>query len=677
MSFVVDHVRKIDGQLDHLYFSKAPSAPLSPVLSSTSAGTRYEPAAHVEDANIPRILQLQSAIQSLSTTILSGTLLHFKALQSILEQAQLERPSSERLDQGDSVFQRENDLEWLLVSKAAAQAYGLILNTLLEQTIPLSSDIWYWDEVLGSYVNTGLYSVQTSPWRFWRWGVEIYEESWRRLQNTIVSNEDVGEGQMSLSSRWRQFYGLVKDTVRDRSFADLQTRAVSPLTEYRDEVRKSRSKLKRFREMSACGLGVLMNEGLSFDIDDQGSLTSKIRSEDERDEWKTVVSKSVALMESILQNVTELELGSSEFEYTVFTTVENDPEISRHSSEDGQAMSSSASLAARLQNILQTHVPEQEAASQALIAKYGRPSRVVRYWLPATALFLSSSTLLRIFVNRRAEITAWVRDLGTTTIDFWYNWVVEPAKKVIATIRHDKDSEIAIMSKESLEGDRASLERMVVDFTKDTPTASNGVAPNESELAAIRTKVREGDLTPVLRAYENDLRKPFVGTVRGNLVRALLIQIQKTKVDVEVAMSGIDALLKSQELVFGFVGLTPGILVCLGMSRWLGGLVRGRQAGLTGRKQNQKGQMIRVLRNIDRILTAATPSNNGMLSYKEHGLLLCEVHVLRQRAQRVLPGEVHAEFLEEVGELVDITTGVDRQLRVVDRIRWAYGKWLR
>lgn len=65
-----------------------------------------------------------------------------------------------------------------------------------------------------------------------------------------------------------------------------------------------------------------------------------------------------------------------------------------------------------------------------------------------------------------------------------------------------------------------------------------------------------------------------------------------------------------------------------------------------------------------------------MLSYKEHGLLLCEVHVLRQRAQKALPGEIQAEFLEEINDLVDIRTGIDRQLRVVDRIRWAYGKWL-
>ncbi|GKZ53469.1 nuclear control of ATPase protein 2 [Aspergillus niger] len=111
-------------------------------------------------------------------------------------------------------------------------------------------------------------------------------------------------------------------------------------------------------------------------------------------------------------------------------------------------------------------------------------------------------------------------------------------------------SEIALMSRNSLEADRASLERMVVDFILDR------CEPNKNDYDAFDThvitaKVREGDLTPVLKAYENDLRSPFVGTIKGDLVRALLIQIQKTKVDVEIAIGGIDALLKSQELVFG------------------------------------------------------------------------------------------------------------------------------
>lgn len=65
-----------------------------------------------------------------------------------------------------------------------------------------------------------------------------------------------------------------------------------------------------------------------------------------------------------------------------------------------------------------------------------------------------------------------------------------------------------------------------------------------------------------------------------------------------------------------------------------------------------------------------------MLSYKDHGMLLCEAHILRQRARSVLPGEIYNELLEEVNDIVDLRTGVERQTRVVERIRWAYSKWL-
>jgi nuclear control of ATPase protein 2 len=66
-----------------------------------------------------------------------------------------------------------------------------------------------------------------------------------------------------------------------------------------------------------------------------------------------------------------------------------------------------------------------------------------------------------------------------------------------------------------------------------------------------------------------------------------------------------------------------------------------------------------------------------MLSYKDHGLLLCEVQTLRQRTTAVLPGNVVHDFLEDIHDLIDIRTGIERQLKVVQRIQWAYGKWLR
>lgn len=203
---------------------------------------------------------------------------------------------------------------------------------------------------------------------------------------------------------------------------------------------------------------------------------------------------------------------------------------------------------------------------------------------------MSSTTILRIVVNRKEEILTWIREFGQTCIDFWSNWVVEPTKKIIGTIRHDEGSEVSILSKKSLEGDRASLERMVVDFAVANP---EGPPLTESQIADLRARVREGDLTPVLKAYEKDMQRPVMGAIRGNLVNALLIQVQKTKVDVEVAMAGIDSILKSQELLFGFIGLTPGLLVTVGVYRWLRGVFSNQNSLEAWQRQ---GQLVIILR---------------------------------------------------------------------------------
>ena len=550
LTWAHSQVRQIDAQLDRLQLSSYHSAPPSPVFRTTSNEYHPLPDQGEQAQTLARISELQRVIKSLSTASSSQALLRTPQLQWLLEQARLSQTSPSGTEDGSTSEFYAHSLEWLLVSKAATQTYGIILNTLLEQTIPLSNDIWYWDEVLGSYAYSGLYTFQTSPLRFWVWSKDIYGDAKSRLDSLRSRGEGERVQHRSLADRWRQFYGLVKDSIRDRSIADFQLKAMSPITRCRAEARSKQKQLKRLRELSACGLGMLMDEALSLDTDDEGSISSRDRSDtNEKAEWKSIVAKSVALMETVLRNVTTHETGISEFEEAVFVSIDEDPEMI-HTETEGLS-SRPAVLAGKLQDILALYLPSHVAASNELASQYGKPSFITRYWLPSVVLILSSGTLLRIFFNRQAEIVTWIRDLGVTTRDFWYNWVVEPIKKVIGTIRHDKDSEIAIMSKESLQGDRASLERMVVDFAIDNSSKSNGAPLSKVEIEQLRARVREGDLTPVLKAYERDLRKPFMGTLRGDLVRALLIQVQKTKVDVEVAIGGIDALLKSQELVFG------------------------------------------------------------------------------------------------------------------------------
>lgn len=557
------------------------------------------------------------------------------------------------------------------MSKATIQLHGVVLNTLLDQIIPLSDDIWYWEDVLSSYSYSSLYAIQTSPLRLWTLSQEVYTTAKLRIRSGSLQDapgELVDSTTSGLSEQWKYFYGVVQDSIRERSFANIQRKVLSPVALCRAEARRKQAQLKRLREITASGLGVLMDEGLQFDLDED-----KAELQDQHD-LKGVVERSVALIDMVLKEVSTLDVNINDFEDKVFAGVEEDPELSVHL-EDSNAADRPAVLARRLLNIIDQTLPGHLTAMQALASDNGRPARLVRYWLPAVVGLLSSTTILRILVNRKADIVQWFVDFGVTVRDFWFNWVVEPTQKVISTIRHDKTSEIAILSKDSLKADRESLERMVVDFALDKPhfATEAGSPLNDVQIADIRSKVAEGDVTPVLRAFEKDLRSPFMGTIRGDLVRSLLIQVQKTKVDIEVAMTGIDALLKSQELVFGFVGLTPGVLVSYSFYQYL----RRTFGGRSGQRRSRKsGKAVRILRNIDRILSEARPTENNILSYKDHGLLLCEVHVLRNLVDKLMPREISREFLEDLDDLSNMK-GMQLQTRALERIRWAYARWVK
>lgn len=610
-------------------------------------------------------MQIVKGLSSTSTAVLPAIRIKHLLRQSGLAAAH-EHPGHL-----EAKSQYESDVEWLLVSKATTQTYGLILNTLLDDIIPLSHDIWYWDQVLSSYPNSSLYAMQTSPVRWWVWTRDIYQES--SLRSTLGRRANMfsrtSQSNDSIADRWKRFYGIVKETVTERSLKDAQRKLFSTVSLCRSEARRKQKQLKKLREMTASGLGVLIDEGLSFGMDDNKSDVS-----DHGMEWKGVAERSVALMDMVLRDVAKLDHRVSDFEDKVFAGVEQDPDLSIHVED---MVSKPAVMARRLLFLLEERIPDHVSATRAVVAENGRPSRFVRYWIPAGLLLISSSTILRILVNRKADIINWIRDFGVTARDFWFNWVVEPVRKVIGTIRHDSTSEIAIMSRDSLKADRESLERMVVDFAVDRPAlAGADSALNETQIADIRAKVKEGDVTPVLKAYEHDLRKPFVGAVKGDLVRSLLIQVQKTKVDLEVAISGIDALLKSQELVFGMVGLTPGILVSVAVLSYLRGMLLSNRRGLRQRGE-RVGRCVRTLRNIDRIFSEATPSQNNLLSYKDHGLLITEVHILRNlvRDGRLMPTEIEGEFLEDLDDLANLK-GIQIQLRALERIRWAYSRWL-
>ncbi|OAA61375.1 ATP synthase regulation protein NCA2 [Cordyceps fumosorosea ARSEF 2679] len=665
MTLVSDQVRRLDAYLDRLPVL----ADLTPDDTASESADQTVVAARALSS--PRIDQLLHLVQSLSSTSSSQALVPIDLVRSLLIQSDIltyHADGTTSLPPVEAKSHYENEAEWLLVTKATVQVYGAILNTLLDRIIPLSDDIWYWSEVLNSYTYSSLYTVQTSPLRLWVWTQEVYSASKTRIDSFDVrdASSDLVQAGSGMTQQWRKFYGIVRESIVERSLANVQRKVLSPLAYCRNEALKKLAELRKLREITASGLGVLMDEGLQFDSND-----GKVQLQGAH--LKGVVERSVALIDMVLKEVSALDMSIHDFEDKVFAGVEEDAELSVHI-EDTATPGRSSVLARRLLNIIDKVLPQHVSTMNQLAVANGRPHAVVRYWIPVVVGVVSSSTILRILVNRKAEIVEWITDFGATIRDFWLNWVVEPTQKIVKTIRHDATSEIAIMSRDSLKADRESLERMVVEFAQDNPQfVVEGSSITDAHVSEIRRKVAEGDVTPVLRAYEKYLKKPLAGAVTGDLVRSLLIQVQKSKVDLEVAMTGIDSLLKSQELVFGFVGLTPGVLVSIGVVRYLSAMLGGR----SGRRHSgTAGRAIRILRNIDRILSDASPTDSNMLSYKDHGLLLCELHVLRSLTTKLLPRSVQQDFLEDLDDLANIK-GISFQAKALARIRWAYARWLR
>ncbi|BFZ61364.1 Nuclear control of ATPase protein 2 [Saitoella coloradoensis] len=619
MTLVTDKVRELTNQIDR--------------IAATSFVASF--ATEHAESTIPH---LQSLIQHLEL----GNARKLPSLDHISKTLRAAEPPVASTDAtAETTPTQDEELQWLLLARCAIVVYGTFLDRLFDQTLPISRDLLYWDRVLSSRLWTSLYVVQTTPERVYTLGKAVWDEAVE--QGHLVMAQSQGQSQLAFFTS--AFRGALGDRAMFRKFAfptlPKATDSVLSLgTLLRGEMRARRRKLRSVREVQAAGLGLLVTE--SLDLGDEA-------------EWKQRLVTGIDLIEDVLQRLSSADMPEVEAEAVFPGTPERSLSPANTTPED---------LRLRLLRMCDTLLPTQASHSISQTSLYGRPSALTRYWPLALTTALFGPSVLRILLSRRQAFDVWVKDMYTTTIDFWHNWVLQPLEKIVGTIRHSEESEVALMSKRSLGADMESLERMVVDFVVDGQHLSG------SELELVRTQVKQGDVTPVLRAYENDIRSPLKNAVMGTLVRSLLIQIQKTKVDVEVAISGIDRLLKSQELVFGFVGVTPSLAVCYVVARWVSGIF-SRRSRLA--QSTQQGDIRKTLRNVDRILTLAKAHDK--LPYKDQGLLLCEVHLLREYAKR-LPEDIKAEFLEDLSDLEGRKLGVKRQRRTIDRMWKCYDKWL-
>eukprot|EP01024_Parvocaulis_polyphysoides_P048900 TRINITY_DN46902_c0_g3_i4.p1 TRINITY_DN46902_c0_g3~~TRINITY_DN46902_c0_g3_i4.p1 ORF type:complete len:268 (+),score=47.77 TRINITY_DN46902_c0_g3_i4:141-944(+) len=138
--------------------------------------------------------------------------------------------------------------------------------------------------------------------------------------------------------------------------------------------------------------------------------------------------------------------------------------------------------------------------------------------------------------------------------------VISPLGSVMEELFNTFRKRQSIVSQQDLQADLKSLKRMLKDFEKDIGKQQNFQARLSASEGGGKLSMGTG-MELVMLVYEQQLRNPIVNLINGQLARAMLIQVQKLKVDTEQAMLQLDQILRANELNVALIAAIPSFLI--------------------------------------------------------------------------------------------------------------------
>ncbi|KAJ3170581.1 Nuclear control of ATPase protein 2 [Geranomyces variabilis] len=534
--------------------------------------------------------------------------------------------------------------ELAFLAKCSAVLHAHLLHNLLAESTTLTPDIGYWRDQEISSLRAAYYLLQSLPSRIYHYSRLLYAFVQAHQPSRLRPRFSVFSSRLLRRRLTRRTSALGGSTVGVLGLSSWNLRDLPTIVELaKQEIRLKREKLEIVRQTQAGCLGLLAVEDLESlhktpskrkliaPADDAAAL------EEAAQEIQLALSKTLALLTGVIEKMQKIEGETSPEEdarYTDFADLE---------ATIATVTVQPIPLLHQQARVIYSSLQQLEPTFKRLLRKHGRPSALTRRWVPATTAVFIAYRFGSALALRWDDAKAWAQDLKETAYGFFIEWIVKPIENIYVTVRH-KENRLSLTSAGSLTADLESLERMVVDYAKD-----QGVT-DADKLKLIAQQAQIGDLTVVLQRYAEEIKSPLKNAVSGDLIRALLIQIQKAKVDGEVAIDALDKLLRSNELNFAFLAVTPSLLIT-----WLIGKKLG--AVFSGGKEKTKAQVYEYirgsLRNIDRILNKCNTRNRtSRLPYKAHGLLLCEVYLLRKYVPVITRKHSYRQrFVEDLREL--------------------------
>ncbi|KAJ2337405.1 Nuclear control of ATPase protein 2 [Coemansia sp. RSA 2681] len=526
------------------------------------------------------------------------------SLASILSDLQLVRSAA--ADNTASAAASGQAAELVLMSAVAA-IHAYTIGQLLDSALPLSIDMDYWNAQDDSALSLAVYFVQSLPQRLFGWGVQTAGALHKYAVSADAATRSVLEHIRAAMTSRLLFPEICLSTSTAAKANTLHShlpripKSANILSLTRREIRYKQQQLVDAQESLAEMIGALSQVAAT-------GLSGRAGS-------------NLATPEALLRQVSDI-VSALSHDGKASSAVEQPPlgGIS--------AMAQSAEQLASLVQGISARFNEN-------IQMYCRPSLLARCWMPALVCIVGARSLAFYVAGHRKDIEGWAIDAAVTATNYVSQYIMAPLRSAYETIRYGRHT-YSVMTEDSLRSDLRSLEDMVVGFS----SRFGSLDP-----AQVRQRVESGDLSDVMRVYAREVQQPFRNAVFGDLVQAMLIQVQKVKVDVGQTMAALDKLLKSNELNFLLLSTVPATLTVFVSARWL---VTRVAWWLSGGSRYTTTSIQLTMRSIDRLLNIDRGSDSSQLLASTQGRLICLTHYLRHHAAG-LPNSASAGWLGTSG----------------------------
>ncbi|KAL4384324.1 hypothetical protein GQ457_15G028600 [Hibiscus cannabinus] len=211
-------------------------------------------------------------------------------------------------------------------------------------------------------------------------------------------------------------------------------------------------------------------------------------------------------------------------------------------------------------NLVCHNLQELDSYLALMVAKHQKPSKVTQYWIRytcgAVGLSICSFWLLRHSrLMGSSDIDNWICEAKESTVSFFNDHVEQP----LLAIRDElldtfKKRQKGVMEMEEVQLTSNSLHRMLLAFSEQTKGKKFPENASDQEMLEI-----------VMLRYEKELTHPIQNLLQGELARALLIQVQKLKLDIEMAMLELDQILRANEINFAILAALPAFFLSFGL----------------------------------------------------------------------------------------------------------------